>query len=97
MWDDRNKVLHDHKVSETMNGSDHIARACLEELLRGTTGLDDVYHCYFTHSLEEMLQLSPSQQRHWLSLIRRAREAAGHINTDIIASDSALRSRLRLE
>ena len=96
LWNKRNLILHAHNKSESMNGSSHIKLACLIELDLGPAGLSTPYNSYFNYSAEDMISKKSSFHRHWLSIIRKAREASGHTYHDFISSDPAIRKWIGL-
>ena len=96
MWENRNNVLHQNQVIESLSGLDIVKQAIRAELQKGLSTLDPLYYSYFNFSSTDIAKMKSVDARNWLVLIRRAREAKGFCYYDKISQSQPLQKWIGL-
>ena len=91
MWMHRNDALHDTDVVSDFCGNKELLTACKAEINIGLDDLDEIYAPYMTITFASLADESVDYRRNWFSIIRQAREDAGHIYNDIFTTNTATR------
>jgi hypothetical protein len=86
MWDHRNTVLHKSGALSEFSGSRELYAACIREFDLGTVHLDEIYHHFLDIGKTEFRKETIDYKRNWFSIIRQAREDAGHEYNDFFSS-----------
>ena len=96
MWDHRNNTLFSQGKIDTLSGIHKVKQAISREREIGIGTLDLSYTPYFSLPTSSFTKMKAINLRRWLSLIRQAREAQGHIYTDEFGTSAALREWIGL-
>ena len=91
MWMHRNDALHDTDVVSDLCGNKELLTAFKAEINIGLDDLDEIYAPYMTITFPALADESVDYRRNWFSIIRQAREDAGHIYNDIFPTNTATR------
>ena len=86
MWEHRNRVLHKSGAISEFSGSRELQIACNREMDLGTEGLEEIYHHFLDIGREEFKKETIDYKRNWFSIVRQAREDAGHVYDDFFCT-----------
>jgi len=96
LWTHRNSVLHETQALVSLPGLSSLRIAIAAEHTLRRLSLHRVYSCYFTSTLETLLQQTPDQLKQWFLVIQAGRESIHDSTIDIYSTNAALRNWIGL-